>query len=253
MPGQLIFIHIPKTAGSSFLSTLVKPNVPDDEFYQVPGGVLDLLKPVERTAARRASFVYGHVPYGIHLYTHQPAQYITFLRHPLDRAVSWYYWIKDLQRIDLFRRHPLRNYADSVSIKEFYENRTHSNEQTRYLSGVLSKKLYSFLPSQRLDNWCLEKAKYHLRDFACFGLVEQFETSMSLFQKTFNWEERIQTPRRRKTRKRPSLDEIRDVAPGTIAKLREHHQLDMELYRFAQDLFSDRVRSAGLTLKSDEN
>ena len=253
MPGQLIFVHIPKTAGSSFLSTLVKPNVPDDEFYQVSGGVLSLLKSEERTAARRASFIYGHVSYGIHLYTHRPAQYITFLRHPLDRAVSWYYWIKDLQRVDLFRRHPLRNYADSVSIKEFYENRTHSNEQTRYLAGAVPKKLYSLLPSQSLDKWCLKQAKDHLSDFACFGLTEHFEASVSLFQKTFNWHERVQAPCRRRTRKRPSLDEIRDIAPGVIAELQEYHQLDLELYRFAKDLFYDRMHAAGLNPKSKED
>lgn len=251
MPDQLIFIHIPKTAGSSFLSTVLKPNLGSEEIYRVSGGFIGPLKQGELTRMRQVSLVYGHVPYGIHLLTRQPAQYITFLRNPLDRAISWYYWIKDLERVDLFRRHPLRNYADSVSIKEFYENRTHSNEQTRYLAGPFSKGLYALWPFERLDRWHLKRAKNHLKSCACFGLREYFDTSIDLFQHTFEWPERMNVARRRKTRKRPSLDEIRDIAPSVITELRAHHQLDLELYRFAKELFHDRVRAAGLALQDD--
>lgn len=251
MPDQLIFIHIPKTAGSSFLSTVVKPNLDSEEVYRVSGGILSLLRRRALMQARHVSLVSGHVPYGIHFLTGQSAQYITFLRDPLDRAVSWYYWIKAMERVDLFRRHPLRNYADSVSIKEFYENRKHSNEQTRYLAGPLSKGLYALWPFERLDRWHLKRAKNHLKSFACFGLKEYFNTSIDLFQHTFEWPERMNVERRRKTRKRPSLDEIRDIAPSVITELRAHHQLDLELYRFAKDLFYDRVRAAGLTLQGD--
>jgi hypothetical protein len=44
MPDQLIFIHIPKTAGSSFLSTVVKPNLDSEEVYRVPGVILNPLR-----------------------------------------------------------------------------------------------------------------------------------------------------------------------------------------------------------------
>jgi hypothetical protein len=253
MASQIVFIHIPKTAGSSFLSTLVKANLSSDEMYNVPGGILSVMRRNELSSARKATFIHGHLAHGIHHLTRQPTQYTTFLRDPIDRAISWYYWIKDLKRIDLFRRHPLRNYADSVSIKEFYENRSHSNEQTRYLSGALSNSLYKIWRFDALDRWHLKRAKKHLEACTCFGLLEHFDLSVALFQKTFNWHERIDAPRRRKTRKRPTLDEIKEIAPSVITELREYHKLDLELYEFARNLFRERVRAAGLTFPDNEN
>ena len=253
MHDQIVFIHIPKTAGSSFLSSLVKANLSSEEIYSVPGGILSVLRRNELSSARKAAFIHGHLPHGIHHLTRKSTQYTTFLRHPIDRAISWYYWIKDLKRTDLFRRHPLRNYADSVSIKEFYENRSHSNEQTRYLSGAMSNSLYKIWRSETLDRWHLKRAKEHLEACTCFGLLEHFDTSIALFQKTFNWNERIDAPRRRKTRNRPTLEEIRDIAPSVITELQDYHQLDLELYDFAKNLFRERLSAAGLTLPDDDH
>jgi len=88
----------------------------------------------------------------------------------VDRAISWYYWIKDLERIDLYRRHPLRNYADSVSIKEFYENRDHSNMQARFVAGSLYNYLYPRINTAWFDSWVLKTAKRNLNQYACIGL-----------------------------------------------------------------------------------
>ena len=77
-------------------------------------------------------FVQGHCPYGLHLLTRKKhIQYINFLRDPVESSDTKLY------------RPPLRDYADSVSLKEFYENKNFQNLQTRFIAGLLQHSLYS--------------------------------------------------------------------------------------------------------------
>jgi hypothetical protein len=225
---------------------VVRPNYDDEEIYRTPAGLLGLLREGDREALRTAQFIHGHTPHGLHRYLSRDVQYVTFLRHPVDRAISWYYWIKDLDRTDLYRRHPLRNYADSVCIKEFYENRDHSNEQTRFLAGTIPNKLYPKIDTRWTDDWILEVAKRHLREYACVGLVERYEESVQLMRNTFGWEHRKSVSRRHTTDERPGLEELREFDERIVDELAEYHQLDFELYRYAEELFEQQLAEADL-------
>jgi hypothetical protein len=249
----VLFTHIPKTAGGSFVEAAVKPNHADDEIYRVTGGLSGAFRTCRTDAFQEAQFIYGHVPYGLHWLRGDSAQYVTFLRHPVDRAISWYYWIKDLDRIDLYRRHPLRNYADSVSIKEFYEDRDHSNMQTRFLAGPFWKTLYAKANSVRLDRWMLDVAKRHLRQYACIGLVEQFETSIRLMQRRFGWTDLGSASRQHTTSGRPGLEELRAFDKRIVDELAEYHQLDFKLYEYAKKLFEQQVTETEPTPNSDRS
>lgn len=168
------------------------------------------------------------------------------LRDPIDRAVSWYYWIKDMERIDLFRRHWLRNYADSVCITRFYKNRQYSNMQTRFIAGYLSHKVYPSADSEYFEQWMLDRAKKNLESFIVFGLQGEFETSVQLIQETLGWSNYEPSPPTQKTKNRRTVDEIMKIAPRIIEELREYHRLDIELHNFAKKLFRKRVKAAGL-------
>ncbi len=244
---QIIFPHIPKTAGSSFLSSLVEANVPAERVYRyrTNAGVRQMM--FDRQA-RNADFVSAHLPHGLHRFTSRSVAYMTFLRDPIDRAVSWYYWIKDMDRIDLYRRHPLRNYADSVSIKEFYENPVHANTQTRYIAGIAHHAVY---PRMRLNGYhehVLKRAKAHLTSYACFGLLERFEESVGYIMQAFDWQERHLVERQRSTKRRPTVRDIMEIDPRIIDELRRYHQLDLRLYDFANELFERRSRELGFTV-----
>ena len=235
MSPQIFFIHIEKTAGSSIVKSLIEPNVPNNRRV---GTVRSYLK------NRSADCAHGHSPHGFHRFTKRPVEYITMLRDPVDRAVSWYYFIKDLVRTDLWRRHPLRDYADSVTLVEFYQNPACSNIQARWMAGLYYHKAYPALHRSALfQRKLLAVAKSNLDDCIAFGLQSEFDASVRIFQETLGWERYDPVPRQAKTKKRPSVSEIEELNPRVLPALRASHVLDQELYDYAVQRFKERLRA----------
>lgn len=232
-PPQTIFIHIEKTAGSSLLASLIKPNTSHHERVGGPRAYLP---------HRNASCISGHVPYGLHWLTTRPVRYFTMLRDPIDRAVSWYYFIKDLVRTDLWKPHPLREYADSVTLVEFYQNPRYANMQTRFLAGWTYHKIYPLMHhSAAFQRQTLRAAKRHLRACAAFGLQHRYDESVMLFRDVFGWDKYQPVPPQARTKKRPSLQEIDDLNPTVLPRLRASHQLDLELFEYATEHFDEQL------------
>lgn len=167
--------------------------------------------------------------------------YVTFLRHPIERALSWYYFIKGQKRLDLYRRHPLRNYADAVSIVEFYENPIFANMQTRYIAGLITNKLYPHVRSNTFEKYVLRKAKRHLDGYACFGIQERFDESIALIQQTFGWENYRAVSPQKASGNRPTVRELVDYDHRIVDELCQYHELDLEFYAYALNRFDKRA------------
>lgn len=227
---QVFFIHIEKTAGSSLIDWLILPNVADNHRI----GSLKSYLPVRNTDC-----VHGHAPYGYHVVAGRPVEYATFLREPVDRAVSYYYFIKDLVRVDLFERHPLRDYADSVTISQFFRNPKHSNIQCRFLAGAAYHKAYPLLHrSAHFRRSMLHAAIRNLDRCRVFGIQESFDESVRRFQEAFDWSACEPGTRLSRTRKRPTLGEIDELNPAILPSLRQSHALDIQLYQQALARFN---------------
>jgi hypothetical protein len=222
----IIFTHIPKTAGTSFIKTVVEPNVSGIYRYQgMRKFVLD----------NRSDqlFVKGHCPYGLHLLSrNKHIQYITFLRDPVERAISYYYFIKDSDT--KLYKHPLRDYADSVTLKEFYENKNFQNLQTRFIAGLLQHSLYSKIQLKKI---VLKSAKQNLSNFYFYGISEQFEQSVEKIRDKFAWEKVVEFSLQKKTQKRPLIENIDKT---TLLSLNAAHDLDWQLYNFAVKHFEEQ-------------
>ena len=224
------FIHIEKTAGSSFVEGFVKPNFPDNARV---GSVRSVFK------NRRSDFLHGHCPHGLHFVADHDVKYLTFLREPVDRAVSYYYFIKDLERVDLFPRHPIRDYADSVTIVEFFQNPKFSNFQTRFLAGQVYHRAYPWLhKSRRFQERMLASAKRNLDSCIAFGIKEEYEESVEVMKAALRSPEYVDVRCYSKTRKRPSIDEINSLNPRIVPELEELNSLDRRLYEYACDRFT---------------
>ncbi|HRQ38144.1 MAG TPA: sulfotransferase family 2 domain-containing protein [Chloroflexota bacterium] len=230
-PQTVIFLHIPKTAGTT-LYHLLGRQFPPGHFYIMPNVPQNLphfqALPPEQKAP--IYLIAGHFSYGIHQYLPQPATYFTILRQPRDLVISYFYYLRNSVA------HPHFHLAKSMSLPEFIENRIDlnmSNMQTRMLAGRPSYgDYYECTPDD------LEAAKENLRQsFTVVGLTERFDETLLLLQKAFGWQN-LYYARMNVTRKKPSHSDLSSDVMQSIAQV---NQLDEALYRFAATLFADQV------------
>jgi hypothetical protein len=232
----LVFLHIPKTAGTT-LRKIIERQYPRHLIFNVDGP-LDRRRfyDLPEAARRRLRVVQGHVGYGIHTHLFVPVDYITMLRHPVELVTSMYYFFKK-------KRFPkVRPLVDGKSLLEFADQNVYivRNLQTRFLSGVVPEVERSGELGARgdLDRSTLEIAKEHLTTrVAAFGLSERFDESLLLFAKRLAWRN-VFYRRLNTTRERLSL---RDVSRAIVAIIEKNNALDMELYDFAVRTFDARV------------
>ena len=234
-----IFTHIPKTSGSSFSRRLIHANVDESRILENAS-----LRSLRGSLTDQHLFVTGHAAYGLHWLTARPCQYITFLRDPIERAVSNYYFIRQCD--PTLARHRLHEEAQTYTLAGFYQQTRFQNEMTKMLAGFPLWRLHAALPVAAMDRLLLWAATRHLSQrYVCFGLQEQFKTSVQLMKAHFAWTREADLKRRlKKSRKRPSIEEL---DASTMAVLREAHQLDMALYAHAQQLFEQMLTKHGLS------
>jgi hypothetical protein len=82
---MLCFVHIPKTGGTSFRNAL--------SFGRTRvASHADSLQSIGALAQKeKLDVLIGHIPYGVHEYIDTPCEYVTVLRHPVERAMSKYH------------------------------------------------------------------------------------------------------------------------------------------------------------------
>lgn len=89
MREKIIFLHIPKTAGSS-LRQIVEQEYPGDDClsiytHRTPEFLASIQEDVPKAKA-----IYGHFSYGIHEFLGIHGRYVTFVRNPINRVLSYY-------------------------------------------------------------------------------------------------------------------------------------------------------------------
>ena len=227
---NLIFLHIPKAAGTTLHSVLEKHYPPASQvsIYD-PEQAARVLPhwPLERREAIR--LLKGHVVFGLHRYLVGKTTYITFVRDPVDRIASHYYYVRRMPAHYLYQQVMSRNmsladYAAAGLSDEL------DNGQVRMLAGVLSAET---VPVGSCDPRLLELAKQNIEGhFAVAGITERFDASLALMAVRLGWDWVPSYKHLNVSDNRPDKGQIDAATRDSIERA---NPLDCELYRWVQD------------------
>ncbi len=247
---KVVFLHIPKTAGMSLRGLFVK-NYREGKHFNTElgsgmienwGKCLSRIKKMSGDELRQYLIFKGHMPFGLHEVLPFPVEYITFLRDPVQRAVSHY---KMLCRNKIIPSDHLIDSAQTDWNLAKYPELGYSfdNCQTRTLAGVGTD-----LPFGACSGKHLQMAMENLdRHFKFVGLTEQFDLSLMLLGRVCGWKWHFYVP------DNVSANGSFSISPDLVEAIRRLNRFDFELYRHAQERFQRQADHYGWGLKAEHH
>lgn len=231
----LVFLHIPKSAGSWF-QNVIKDNIKTDliEVGVSPGKVnyqeFSSMCSNERIYCKALT---GHLQYGIGKYLAYPPYYVTFLRDPVERYLSQiadvkkkgYGTVQHLLRRDDIKQKDLL-YIDPIKFLQSPISKHFGNLQTRYLCNM---NIY-----RDVNYSDLKEAKLNLKhNIGIFGLTERLIELENILKQEFGWKN-IKQEKINITNNKYHLQE------EEISIIKSLNKYDIELYDYAKELLFQR-------------
>lgn len=239
----VIFLHIPKTAGTTLHRILNRQYQPDSihSFGSDAHASIEAFKAMDVNEIAQIQLLRGHMPFGLHEYIPHSSTYITLLRDPIERVISKYYFLLRSPEHYLYDRVTSENW----SLRDLLESKIallFENGQTRMLSGVWGDVEFGMCNAAHL-----EMAKKNLREhFSLIGFTERFDETLLLLQSVLDWQGNIYYSRANVTPKRPRQQEIDQATLDLIAEV---NQQDIALYAYAERLFEEKIAEMGWTFR----
>ena len=240
----VIFLHIPRTGGTTL------QRIPDRNYgrkrtlsFYGPdiGDEIERFAQLPESQRSAYQFIRGHLYFGFHRFVPGKSTYVTFLREPIARALSFYSYARAhsdhyLHQLLARERLSLKALLEREATIELF------NLQTRMIGGDRNSS------NRSIDRSVLERAKENLRTNFCFvGLTEQFNASLLLLARELGWSLPVHVKKNASQGKRQPAS----IDARTRALLREANALDLELYEFAKQLFDEQLRRAGESFEPD--
>ena len=230
----IIFQHIPKTAGTT-LRYIIQYQFPPSAICELygssgsPAQRIAKLQSLSKLQQQKIKIINTHVGFGLHDYLQQPCRYITFLREPVQRAVSMYYYFqktKNPQFVELSLEEFVRTYPGV------------QNGMTKNLAGIVLQTQLGTAEADRelvCDRSSLEIARANLQQhFKFVGISERFDESLLLLRQILGW--KIPLFDKSNTSKKP-----KNIDRKVLKLIERHNELDLQLYESATTAFEELI------------
>jgi Sulfotransferase family len=247
-PEVLIHLHIAKTGGST-LSSMIKHAFQNNEIFEThrvgPGGMRQApLEFCERQllafGSKQIRYVSGHIPIGIHRLFERSTKYVTTIRHPTERVISYFFFQAGGKRRYTKDGRPLtfEEYIEGRSDVQLYDY------QVRVLCG--SADLDADIPGHQqqkpninVQRHHLDQAKKNIEElFLAAAPIEQLTELGLLIKQIYDWPmRRLQTEYKNWTKTRPRSN---NVSAHLIRIIEERNSYDLELYEWVCRRFAEQ-------------
>jgi len=221
----VVVLHIPKTAGTSLRRLIQENCLPEDIFYIYSEDsqfttVRDFNKLTLEEKSGYKIFM-GHIAFNPKMFAGLNPTYITLVRDPVERVISYYHHV--------MRRQEWKD--KNISLLKYIETSGDgqiSNHQTRMLNGY---------PKYPVEEKHLETAIYNLENyFSIVGTTEHFEETADAVCAFFGWENE-ETHRENVSEDRKQLDYYSEYEIDKIKKL---NKFDLKLYEYINNNLAKR-------------
>jgi len=217
---ELLSMHIPKTAGTSFYLILQqaygKDAVMRMDYRPAFGRFIVRSKPYDsETLPDGIRVLHGHLNYKIiskYLDLDENVKIITWIRNPVERVISDYYYMLERlkDRFVLDPLHPDILPRMTKSLLEFAKSKPEKNKLFKYLNG------------------------FDLRSFYFVGIVERFDEDIRELGKRLHWPA-VTAVKQNITLKKPTA-----VSAETYEVIKKLNRKDWEIYKLALELNRNR-------------
>lgn len=232
---QIIFLHIPKTAGTNLdniarvfsqngnnfhYKRLGVPRVYKRSPNLITGDWIGGLKIIQNNphlvdTISSPFFISGHFPYGLHLYFSKPSKYVTLIRHPVDREISDANFAYQ------------RGYINQEEFYPYLLEQMIDNPQVRLVAGIK----YMTIPCTEET---LEKAKENIeKHFLLAAPHEEVNAFMQILASIQGWGSFAYSPMQITNRK-----VVVNPDESLFNILLKKHKWDLMLYEWVQNRFS---------------
>jgi len=230
---RYIFLHIEKTAGTSLVA-YIKDSVGEENFYYTRPELLNDKKIVEQQL-NKYSAIAGHIKYEQITRSFNDVFTITFLRHPIERILSFYYYAKEVPKT-----------KDCITIESkrmdflSFLNYCQEKNDRRFVNGMTFK-----LADNCVQEKELESAIKNLENINFVGIQENFDESLALLSYQTEWNPVKIAPATNITKKR---DKKSNLSNEIIDKIMELNKDDIVLYENALKLFEENRKNVLIKL-----
>ena len=230
----LFYVHIPKTAGTTMKLIILWLYRWNEIFWAKSNQYIqDKLKRLSHHELDQIKMVAGHTPFGMHEHFNFPNfKYFTILRDPYDRVISQYYYMSQKATHRLYKR----IHEQKITLERLLTEGHLStyNVQTFWLTGADKSNFKQGVYNPEI----VRQAKDNIdKYFAFVGLNDQFDESLILMKRKFNWSWPMYA-RKNVNKSRKKKDEESQQALDLIAY---YNKMDIEVYDYCKQKFNNEL------------